>query len=275
MSDSNTVPLPDYEDPAVIEVVCGVQFEPLTAFQATAFGLFWNRVRGEYPKTEEVALLNTPIERIGEPAPSESPRPEVLSIPPLPRMFFVDDTGNWLIQVQRERFLHNWRRVQADDVYPRYPTVFEKFWNAWTRFADCCAAEHVGPPDINQLEITYINHIPAGAVWKTIGQLGKVFPDIRWRADRGFLPEPESLAWRSSFVLPERQGRLHVSVKHAIRRDDNQHVLLCDLTARGMPKGKDNPAIEKWFALGREWIVRGFADLTDEEVQEHVWRRKM
>jgi len=274
MSNATRTPLPDYERPPVIEVVCGIQFDPLPKFQATALGMFWERVRGEYPTTQEMPPLGPVIERFGAEPDSGAAQMELPAVPPLPRMFLIHQIPNWLIQLQRERFLHNWRKVNKSDPYPRYPTVFEKFWNAWTEFLGFCRAEKLGEPAINQCEITYINHIPAGEGWETIGDLGEVFPDLKWRADRAFLPCPDSAAWRVAFTLPESKGRLHVSLKHAIRREDSQPVLLCELTARGLPSSGEDNAVQEWFELGREWIVRGFADLTGEQIQENVWIRR-
>ena len=48
--------------------------------------------------------------------------------------------------------------VKEEDVYPRYPVVFDKFWKAWLKFSEFCKDENLGEPIINQLEITYINH---------------------------------------------------------------------------------------------------------------------
>ncbi len=33
-------------------------------------------------------------------------------------------------------------------------------------------------------------------------------------------------------------------------------------------------SVKEWFALSREWIVRGFSDLTNSDVQSKVWIRK-
>ena len=265
--------LPDYERPPVIEVVCGIQFEPIARFQATIFGLYWQTIRDEYIKTQEMPPLAQVIEQIPLAPKAKEPQVEFLGTP-LPRMFFVHRTPSWLIQVQRDRFLHNWRKENEEDLYPRYPVVFERFWKAWEHFVQFCNEEDLGEPSVNQLEITYINHIPSGQGWTTLCDLGMVFPDVAWRCKDRFLPSPESMGVRTSFILPESQGRLHVSLKHAIRVADSKPVLLCDLTARGMPAGKDSSAIKAWFGLGREWIVRGFADLTDEKTQAEQWGRR-
>ena len=275
MANSEETPLPDYERPPVIEVVCGIQFEPMANFQATTFGLFWQTIRDEYIQVQEMAPLLPVFEQFSPFTKISQPRVEILGTPPLPRIFFVNKISSWLIQLQRDRFLHNWRKEKDEDIYPRYPVVFDKFWKAWEKFYKFCKDENFEEPIVNQLEITYINHIPVGHGWKTLGDLGKVFPDVGWRCEERFLPLPESIGLVLSFILPESQGRLHVSLKHAIRVTDSQPVLLCELTARGMSSSKNSSAIKAWFALGREWIVRGFADLIDKKIQKEQWGRKV
>lgn len=270
---SSSSPLPDYDRPPVIEVVCGVQFEALPGFHATAFGLLWQRFRGDYPTCEQKPPLSQVFERFGEAVEGET-RVEVSNVLPLPRMFFVNQSPCWLLQVQADRFLHNWRMEQETDAYPRFSKVFEKFWSAWERFGEFCQEEKIGTPQVNQLEITYINHIVQGKGWGGIETIGQVFPDIGWRVQRSFLPPPESVAWKASFAMPGNVGRLHASVRPAIRRRDDIAVLLCELTVRGVPSSTGNSAIREWFSLSREWIVRGFADLTHEQVQEKIWKRK-
>ena len=273
MAGLSSQPLPDYDFPPVIEVVCGMQFKALEGFQATTFGLLWQQFKAEYPSCEQQPLLAQVIERFGEPD-VEKPPVEVPNMLPLPRIFFVHKTPCWLVQVQSDRFLHNWRKQEEADVYPHFPEVYRGFWSAWERFLQFCRKEDIGVPQINQLEVTYINHIVQGEGWERLEAIGQVFPDIAWRTKRSFLPAPESAVWKTSFIMPEEIGRFHVSVRHAIRRADMKPVLLCELTARGVPNSLDDDAIRNWFQLGREWIVRGFADLTHERIQKETWRRK-
>lgn len=273
MATSAPPRLPDYEVPPVIEVVCGVQFAPLAGFQATSFGLLWERFRAEYPTCEQQPPLGPVIERFGGMSEDEA-RVEISNTLPLPRMFFLHRDPCWLLQVQPDRFLHNWRKQKEPDAYPRFPKVFERFWSAWERFLEFCRDEKIGTPSVNQLEVTYINHIVEGDGWSGLESIGSVFPDISWRTERSFLPSPESVAWKGSFQLPDQLGRLHVSIRHAIKRIDSKPVLLCDLTVRGCPRTVDDAALKAWFLLGREWIVRGFADMTSAEVQAKVWKRK-
>ena len=68
-----------------------------------------------------------------------------------------------------------------------------------------------------------------------------------------FLPEPERLNWRTSFLLPDKAGRMHVTIRNGKKRDDGKPMIILDLTVRGI--GKEG--MEVWFDLAREWIVCG------------------
>lgn len=272
MNAKDTNPMPEFDHPPVIEVVCGVQFDDMARLNGAMIGLFWQRVREQYPTVEEHPPLAEIKERFGSFA-GPSPRAEMTTIPPSPRLFFVGKTPNWLIQLQRNRFLYNWRTVNEDDEYPRFPVVFNRFWDLWTEFCAFCREADLAEPEVNQLEITYINHIPRGDSWTGFNTLGDVFRDLQWNRDRDFLPEPESMNWHVNFMLPEQAGRLHVILKHGIRKKDECPVLLCELTARGMSRSRADDDLRAWFHLGREWIVRGFADLTAPKVQA-LWGRR-
>lgn len=258
---------PDFENPPVIEVVCGVQFDEAASYHATTFGNFWQRVRHDYPTVEDKPPLASVFER--SKLVPQALKAEITEGPIFPRVFLVHRNPNWLIQLQRDRFLHNWRKIEENDPYPRYPTVFAQFRHAWEQFEEFWVESEMGELNINQLEVTYINHIPFGEGWADLSEIGRVFRDLQWQGDLRFLPKPESLGWHMSFLLPEGFGRLHVSVKQGVRQRDNNQVLLCELTARGMPHASDSRALAAWFGMGREWIVRGFKDLTGACMHDH------
>lgn len=268
-------PLPSYDRPPVVEVAIGVQFEALDKFSAPYIGLFWEQIKDRYPKTQVTAPIQSMIEAPeSERIAAESTNQAIVTdVPPMPRTFFIDEVGNWILQVQEDRVLHNWRKVKDDDEYPRYPAALSMFNDAWKVFNDFCNEEDLGVPTINQLEMTYVNRIPQGAGWASLADIGEVFPDLTWRAGQRFLPPPSAAAWRTVFPLPEQQGRLHVTLRHGIEPASRSQLLLCDLTARGMPTTADPDAIDKWFTLAREWIVRGFTDLSADRIQRTEWGR--
>jgi uncharacterized protein (TIGR04255 family) len=265
-------PLPDFENPPVTEVVCGVLFKPINAFLTPYLGLLWEKYKSDYPESREVAPLDPIIERYDE-------LPQIMldisNVPPLPRIWFVQEKGNGIIQVQRDRFLHNWRKVDAQDEYPRYHIVKQMFMDRFSRFKEFLTQNSLGDIDPLQYEMTYINHISQGEGWSDLLEIGKVFPDFAFRTQKErFLPKPSGINWQTTFKLPGREGRMHAVVRYVKVRETGQPLLLLELTVRGIGEDKSFEGMESWFDLAREWIVRGFADLTGKDIQEATWKRR-
>ena len=57
---SKTNSLPSYKVPPVIEVVCGINFKSIEQFKAPHFGLFWQKVRDEFPTLKHATPLGFP-----------------------------------------------------------------------------------------------------------------------------------------------------------------------------------------------------------------------
>jgi uncharacterized protein (TIGR04255 family) len=263
--------LPDYKSPPVIEVAIGVQFAPLDHFCSAHTGLFWDRIRQLYPRVEEQA----PLAHIVEPLETEFvelPMPVVLPRPPQPRMWFLSESGTSLVQVQQDRFHVNWRKLESEEDYPRYPHVKERFFKAWREFCRFLADEHLTTPEIDQCELTYVNFIPRGEGWNDVRDLEKVFTTFVWNTKEEFLPPPENVGWSMQFRMPDRSGRLHTDVHRVLTMPRKREAIRFALTARGCPAEKEEEHLEQWFDVSRKWIVRGFCDLTGRLTDE-LWRR--
>ena len=50
---------------------------------------------------------------------------------PAPRFWFVNESGNELVQVQRDRFIRNWRKTEGQPGYPSYDNLREAFADDW------------------------------------------------------------------------------------------------------------------------------------------------
>lgn len=265
--------LPEYDNPPVSEVVSGIQFKPIKGLTAAYVGLLWESFKPDYPQSKEVAPLMPAIESF-----DETPAREMASFENffgLTRTWFETSDGNGLIQVQRDRLLHNWRKEKATDKYPHYDYVIDKFRAALAKFEEFLKRNNLDPVEPLQFELTYVNHIPQDEGWHDLNELGEVLPDFSWRPkpDR-FLPHPETINWQATFLMPERSGRLHQSIRLAKRRTDGRPTLVLELTARGIGDDKSRSAMWDWFNLAHEWIVLGFTDMTGESVQKAVWKRK-
>lgn len=273
MADSERT-LPDYGRPPVVETLLGVQFSPLVKFSIPHFGLYWAKIREDYPNYQVLPPLGQVIEQFGaERAQQPKIGVELVSIPDV-RCWFVEKSGAMLTQVQRDRFIHNWRKLKPDDEYVHYDRIKPRFSEEWKRFCEFLDEADLGKPAINQCEMTYVNHIELGQGWVSYGELNKVVSFWSGASSGNFLPKPESVNIGARFVLPDKMGRLHVEMQPAIRSPDGKEILQLNITARGKPESSDLDKVLEWFELGHEWIVRGFTDFTAREMHD-FWRRKV
>jgi len=266
--------MPNFDAPPVVETVLGVEFSGLDRWGVQHFGLLWNQMRDRFPKFDVVAPLGSDIEEFGAPVYNR-PQPSVqLVTEPEMRCWFIDEFDQTLVQIQKNRFIYNWRKTETGDKYPHYKNsirpAFEKVWNEFNSFI---AHEQLGSLNILQCEVTYINHLEIGTGWESTNDIGEVFTTLREPKQGEFLPLPEALSFNSVYIMPEKLGRLRVSVKPALRNSDGKEILQLTLTAR--VKATDEVGdLMKCLDLGREWVVRGFADLTTQRMH-NIWKRKV
>lgn len=269
----NRRPFPEFDAPPVVETVLGVEFAPLGSWGVPHFGLFWHGIQGEYDHFEVQPPLSSQIEQFGEErAQPEQPFFDLL--PTQARCWFISLDDRTLIQVQNGRFLLNWRKGEGQTPYPRYEqTVRPRFVAAWQSFTRFVEDQKLGEIAVAQCEVTYVNHLPIGAGWKDASDISEVFPVWAGRTLGEFLPQPERVHFGANYLLPGRRGRLRVTMQPAFRSSDHSEILQLTLTARGRPQSSSEADILAWLDLGREWVVRGFADITSTKMHEEIWRR--
>jgi uncharacterized protein (TIGR04255 family) len=267
-----TARLPKFANPPVVETLLGVQFDPLVKMRITDYGLFWDRIRDDFPVVEEHPPLQPAVE-------SPSTRPLVHASAqwriggnfPLPRVWYRAVANELAagqyrgIQLQPDRFMQNWMRSARDSSrYPSYEAnraEFLKYLNIFNKFA---SDRNLDPLNPNQCEVTYVNRIPLEMELDAVFQY--CFPSLTVKRSTDFLPKPESLNYVTSFQMGPGNGRLHVLIRGPVSLEPGGSVIDFRLTARGAPKGRAVDDVMRWLDLGREWVVRGFHCLTSAEM---------
>lgn len=272
-------PLPEFRRPPVVELVLDVQFQSIPGLGVPQLGLLWQEFRDRFPTVEQQPPLAPMVERFGPPAPDEA---QVLFEPieslPLPRLWFLDATARELIQVQNDRFIHNWRKTQEDDTYPRYETVRTRFAEELATFERFLAKESLGPVVPDLCEVTYINHLIAGQDWAQHGEIDSVVTLWRNQFSDSFLEgkHPENVSVNLQYVIlgeeGEPLGRWRVAIQPAYRRTDGKPILVIRNTARGKASGEDMEGALNALDIGHEWAVRGFASITTAHMHS-IWGR--
>lgn len=267
--------LPDYRNPPVAEVVFGLNYACDEPFLAPHIGLYWQLIKEDFPDIQHHPPLDPQVEDLSREVRESGRTVQIISgAPPLPRCWFVDTAGNTLIQLQPDRFIGNWRKITGDEAYPRFEKLRDAFLSRWLQFGTFAEGIGLGSPIIKQAELTYVNHIPQGTCWQEMSDVSKVISPLDGLGRTRFLQHLESLQCFLHYRLPDDSGRLHVAIDPVVRRDgdETQIVLRVKLTARGPVAGETEDAVKDWFTLAREWIVRGFTDLTSDEAHAE-WER--
>jgi uncharacterized protein (TIGR04255 family) len=194
------------------------------------------------------------------------------ALPPLSRLWLLNEAGTEMIQIQDDRFIKNWRKVGERDQYPHYePVIKPAFQRDFHEFQSFLEEEHLGPIKVNQCEVTYVNHIVSGEGWSDLGDIDQIF--TFWNQPQAPAPgPPEDLVLQIRFPITDDRnhpiGRLHVDIQPALRAVDNRPMYVMNLTARGQyGTGFD------FFDIGRKWIVKSFEQLTTDKMHR-VWRKK-
>lgn len=263
--------LPEFERPPLIEVVCGLQFQAL-ALQTVHLGDFWQAMRDRYPSFEDHLPLANIFDDNDRGARIEQEE-ILLDMPPLRRVFYVDETKNFLLQLGASKFLANWRKLRDPDAYPRFDAAYARLTEGWSKFREYAARNELGSIRLNQYELTYINHIldeTSGTVPDQASELFTFFgwPDLHLEL---FEPSPRGIQLRFQARFKKARGSLSIALQRGARVPDGRRVFILELTARG-PAAEDGADRDGWFAFAHEAIVQTFSSLTTEKAHKN-WGR--
>lgn len=268
-----------YKKPPVVETIFGVQFPELEDFRGVHFGLYWQTLRDRYPKWEDQPRLSPlRIEKFPRPPIVQDPRLQLLQGMPLNRVWFTAKSDSELIQLQPDRFLFNWR--EHGNEYPSYERNSKMFFREFEAFSQFCRDQTgLSEPMPEICEVTYVNHIKPEKGESAPDLAGKVFSGLRWEQSEEFLPSPESLTFNRAFVIKDQAapiGRLYAEASIAVKRGDSglSEFVLFNLTGRVNHKSDQGQKLADSMQLAHDWVVRGFADLTNKQFQKERWGRQ-
>jgi uncharacterized protein (TIGR04255 family) len=271
--------LPYFSDPPLQEVAISAQFEPLQRLVVPEIGRLWQHYGSKYHHVEQHPPLPSKIERIGvRPPLIRKPTLRLVDGPVLPRVWFLSEDKRELIQIQQDRFIRNWRKLGKDDDYPRYDDhIRPEFLSDLQDFANFVSENSIGDIVPNQCEVTYSNLIVSGECWETHADIGEVF--TAWsreyaRTSRYEL-EDARFSIRHLIKAPDGDflGRLYITTEPTFIDIEGTPGFRLDLVARGRPLSSDLEGIMGFLDLGREHIVRAFADVTRPDLHR-VWGRQ-
>jgi uncharacterized protein (TIGR04255 family) len=265
-------PLPDYNDPPVVETVLGVQFDRLPGFTNAHLGAFWKTLdTNVWCTVQDASPLAPQFERFDKGAQWAKGIQLQLTQDPTWRLQIKNQRGDRMIQLQNNRVHFNWLG-ESGGRYPRYDAVLEGFRSVLKDFVAFIEHERMGQFRPNQWEVTYVNHMPQGTVWNTPKDWSFFLPLSKMIV--GDLQE-ESFGGEWHFVIPEERGRLHVQWNHGLKSasdgPDREEIVRLMLTARGPLEVNEDVenSIVDGLNLGRMTIVSSFRDLMSDTANQY------
>jgi len=265
--------LPEFENPPVAEVAISIEFAPLENWRASDPVKFWSGLRDEYPHFD----IQPPVISFPEDLTGPNWGPTRMSVQQVQaanqRYWFGTEPTSWLIQVQTDRFIINWRKAPGAETYPRYiASVRPRLVREWERFCAYVRQNENGELRVKRCEVSYVNDIPKDECWRTLREGMLLFSPFAGEMPFRFLPQFETLNLQGSFLFTDQPGRLHFSIGHALRQTDAKEVLQLNLVARSDPESSEDEDVMACIDRCRSWIVQGFTDLTSTHAHT-LWGR--
>jgi len=269
---ADETPLPRFRKPPVSEVAVGVQFADVLT--AVHLGLYYQRIKTRFPRVQVVPPLPAMFETFALPA-DPTPLPQIVIDGTRPRIWFIAEDDNLLIQLQTDKLIFNWRSGAHGSSYPHFEAIQEKFAKAYDELEALAKADkyEVTP---NQCEVVYVNSILTATTNIPLSQPQKVFR--QWDDEHGpeWLQPLEDLAFNARYRLNDEAGnpfgRLTVSSTAGWAAKEASPAFQLQMMARGQPRGPGYTGVAAFHDHAHKAIVRCFAAITTPEMHK-LWER--
>jgi uncharacterized protein (TIGR04255 family) len=263
--------LPSYDRPPVVEVAVGMSFERLPVQASVQFGAFWvAQLAAAFPTVQEQPPYVAPVERFGTASFASELALQFQPEFPSPRFWFLNQAQDELLQLQVDWLGCNWRKVQPESQYGRWPARRKAFLDFYDALSSYLEKVGLGPIMPRQCEVTYVNHVLPGQVWQEHEELHKILRLVN-NIDTAYV-RIEQADTRFHFTISDPDGkqigRLHIVAVPAYLESNKTPIYRLELTARGAPLGNGITGAMTFLDQARDVIVRTFAEITSPEIQQ-------
>jgi len=275
MSSIRPPDLPDYDRPPLVEVVLSIQFAPLAGFGTLHAALLGEQFLSEFPKHQEQLPLPPAFEVFGL-NPIATPQIQISVGVPAVRFLFDKEDGSEVIQIQNNRFVHNWRKLKEGQEYLHYEKLRKHFREEVKKLEDYLREHNFEGLRPNQCEVIYINHISLPDFSNPYNNLHRVLSFLAQPNFGHNAPQLEDSTLQLRFILRDKGeniGRLHVHAVPVLHIVGQQPLIQLTLTARGRPHDETVESAFDFMDLARDAIVRGFDSITTSEMHSY-WGKK-
>jgi uncharacterized protein (TIGR04255 family) len=229
----------------VAEVIIGAQFDG-TPFDSEFVFNFYDEIKHEYPH-----ILEQP------PVPSVFQQGDVNVQTMLEgfnvRRFLFSLDQSKLIQIQPNRLLFNWRKINNIE-YPHFNSVVEKFLNVSDKIKEKRNLNQL----INQLEVTYVDHIFVEDFNVHDYNPISVFNFINYKSPI------KHLEHTMMFPVDDLNGSITINLRSGLNIENNKKLWVLESTCRGFKRGIP---MNEWLDIAHSKLLDVFFEITTDEAK--------
>lgn len=249
--------LPEFRRPPLHEVALTVGFDAMPGLRAIELGSLRVAWETDYPQLDEQPAL----------PPEQQDEPSIVvrfGVVPLQRQLFGSADGRRLLQVQDDRMILNWRRVD-DQPYPRYGELAPELDRRLADVGELAVARSGSGLTARWVEATYVNLVTDGLDRPRVDE---VLLGLTPLGDSPLGHPDVQVGYRWPPVGPERLA-LSVLAQSTAAPGGTPAVLL-NLTVRGQVS--EGSPYRDTLDRTHEHLVSAFTALTTTSMHER-WER--
>lgn len=256
-----------FVNPPINELVVSLFHLPILELKAQHVGIYWERIRQRFQFCEQQPVVtagSTDIQPLAD-APGE--------IFPIPRFWFHSDKHPTLIQIQRNAFMLNWRRVSDAQDYPHFEAVVDDFWRELGTYTTFIGDIVGGKLDVVQkCELTYINLVEQSEFFASPSDVKAVLPVLS--SLTGLATKDRELSGMNGVITHRVNPSLFVDLSTRVgrQRETGQLVLVFELKAHGSPADLSLDGARTWYEAAHDATYKMFLDATSKHMQEETWK---
>ncbi len=257
--------LPKLLNPPLDEIVIGVQFRLRGEAPEFLNAEVWKQLAADYPVVHAHPPIDPKFEGEQIDFEAQQLRLQQVRFPVLQRHWFIGRDENKLVQFQPDRVLFNWRRLGVrDNQYSFFEEPAKEFFRVFTKineyFSDC----GIGPADINQAEVSYINFIEEKSyLGSSMFPLRILHKAIESEESFRYSFTKKMISEKGSFI-----GRTYHDLATAVQQNSGKQGLKVDITCRGYPEGNSLDSAMEFLFAARRSIVNSFFELMSDGMLE-------